>query len=465
MKKIGALLLTLLLCGSLFACAAAQNAQNAFLQSPEGAMIGRTFEEVEAAFGPFSTVYLEEGRPAAYVFSRSNVAFHFQAPLVQRSWAAKLTSKAGFIPGAIALRDIKSTDLCVGVSGRIRDFGIADSDVAEMSQSLAAFRPETEETKANTIYSLTTPDQAYAVRVFCASGETTITPNHQIEVMSVGRQGAADPSVTEFSFGGATIKVGETKVEIRASSRARRTISSQEFTDLVTYCPHLKSLILDFCDLEGEEQIGLLTDLTHLEIMSCALPDVSFVAGLTKLTELGICHNRISDLTPIEDLPLTYLNLADNPALGNGDLHSVANITTLETLYIYSMNLSSLSPLSSLTRLVTLNVNNDSKLTEDDLSVVSAFPKLRKLQINGTGVTSLDFLFDDCPNLRELYACKLTKLKNRNESLLKLTQLSRLSKLSVSKDIQESLDADTQAAYGMNAADWFKSKNVTLSFQ
>ena len=38
MKKIVALLLTLLLCGSLFACVAVQNAQDAFFQSEAGSM-------------------------------------------------------------------------------------------------------------------------------------------------------------------------------------------------------------------------------------------------------------------------------------------------------------------------------------------------------------------------------------------------------------------------------------------
>ena len=57
------------------------------------------------------------------------------------------------------------------------------------------------------------------------------------------------------------------------------------------------------------------------------------------------------------------------------------------------------------------------------------------------------------------------KLKNPTESILKLPQLERLSKLSVGKDLQESLDAQTQADYGMSAVDWFKSQDVTLSFQ
>ena len=205
MKKIVALLLTLLLCGSLFACVAVQNAQDAFFQSEAGSMIGKTYEEVEAAFGPLSVVYLEKDRPAAYIFNNSTVSFHFHAPLVQKRWAALLTDKVGFIPSSIALRDIQPTDKCIGVSGRIRDFGIADSDVNELSASLQTLRPEPEETKTNTIYTLTTPDQNYEVRVFCAKGETAVTPNHQIQVMLTKLTPAADPSVTEFTFGGVTI--------------------------------------------------------------------------------------------------------------------------------------------------------------------------------------------------------------------------------------------------------------------
>ena len=464
MKKIVALLLTLLLCGSLFACVAVQNAQDAFFQSEAGSMIGKTYEEVEAAFGPLSVVYLEKDRPAAYIFNNSTVSFHFHAPLVQKRWAALLTDKVGFIPSSIALRDIQPTDKCIGVSGRIRDFGIADSDVNELSASLQTLRPEPEETKTNTIYTLTTPDQNYEVRVFCAKGETAVTPNHQIQVMLTKLTPAADPSVTEFTFGGVTIPVGETKVEVRGTSKVHKTFTTQEFTDLVTYCPNLQSLVLDYGELSGVEQVGLLTDLTYLEIMTCGLNDISFVEDLTKLTHLSICHNNVSDITPIEDLPLTYLNLADNP-IGNGDLRSVGYINTMETLYIYSLNISDLSAISPLKRLTILNVNNDSRLNADDLSVVNCFPKLRKLQINGTGVTDLDFLFDDCPGLKELDARKLNKLDDRNETLLALAQHPNLTKLSLSKDIQESLDEDALALYSMSATDWFASQDVKVSFQ
>lgn len=464
MKKLGALLLILLLCGSLAACVAVQNAQNAFLQSEAGAMIGRTFEEVEAAFGPLSMVYLEEDRPAAYVFDRSIVSFHFDAAVAQKGWWIKLSEKAGFVPAAIALRDIEPTDRCVGVSGRIKDFGIADSDVNELSASLPALGAASVETKTNSVYTLTTPDQVYEVTVYCAKGTAAVTPSQQIQVMLANAASAADPAVTEFSFGGVMIPVGETKVEVRGTNRAHRTFTAQEFTDLVTYCPKLKTLVLDYGDLSGEEQIGLLTDLTYLEIMTCGLRDISFVEDLKKVTHLSLCHNDISDITPIEDLPLTYLNLADNP-IGNVDLRSVGYITSLETLYIYSLNISDLSGIRPLKRLYTLNVNNDSRLDEDDLAIIGYFPGLRKLQINGTGVTSLDFLFEECPGIKELDARKLNKLLNRNESILKLAQLAQLKKLSLSKDVQEGLDEETMAAFGMTAEDWFKSQNIAVSFQ
>ena len=471
MRKIGILLLVLLLCVSLFACAEVENAQNAFLRSPEGRMIGRTFREVEAAFGPFSLVYFEQDHPAAYIFGRSNVAFYFDAPQVQDAWAKQLANGVGYIPGAVALRDIQPGDVCVGVSGRIRDFGVADSDVAEISRYMASLRPASVETSNNTVYMVTTTDQAYDVYLYCAKGEVAVTSDHQVRIMAAGTEAqqeinpVADPNVTEFSFGGTVIPVNETRVEVRGDSAAHRTVTAKEFSDLVLYCPHLKTLILDYCDVSGEEQLGQLTELTYLEIMTCAVSDVSFVQELTNLTHLGLCHNDISDVTPLEELKLTYLNIADNPKLGNSAVRSVAKITTLNELYLYSLNISELSALKMLRHLNTLNINNDSRITQKELSKLTKLTRLHTLQINGTGVTSLDFLFTDFPNLKALEARRMRKLENRNQSFLNLVAHPSLTKLTLGKDDKDSLDADALANYGTTAEDWFKSHGITVKYR
>ena len=273
------------------------------------------------------------------------------------------------------------------------------------------------------------------------------------------------PVTVEFTFGGTAIPVGATEVEVRGESGARKKITAKEFKDLVRYCPELKSLVFDYCDLEGENQIGRLTELKKLEIMSCNLQDISFVEGLTKLTRLNVCHNRLFDLSAIEDLPLTFLNIADNPDLGNSDLRTVGRVTTLDTLYIYSLDISSLSPLKNLKRLYTLNVNNDSRITEEDLSDLYRITGLRKLQINGTGVTSLDFLFEDFPGLKELEARKMKKLVDPIVSFLGLAQHSNLTKLTISKDLKESMDEDANTAFGMDSTEWFKTQGITLIYK
>ena len=465
MKKLGILLLALALCCGLFAaCQQVQNAQDAFYKAPESAMIGRTFQEVEAAFGPFSMVYFEEDRSAAYIFTKTNIVFHFDAPQAEASWASKLTGGVGFIPAAVALRDIRSTDICTGVSGRIRDFGVADSDVNQIALYMQSLTLASYTTKTNTVYTMTTTDQVYDVYLYCALGENTVTPDHQVRVMAADA-GETEALPTEFSFGGSILQVGASKVEIRGSSGARKTVTAQEFADLVRYCPNLRSLILDYCDVTGEEQIGQLTELTSLEIMSCALPDISFVKGLTKLTRLSVCHNHLSDVSVIEGLKLTYLNLADNPNLGNSAVRSAAKITTLDTLHLYSLNISSLSSLRSLKRLNTLNVNNDSRIREDDLSNLSNLTSLHKLQINGTGVTSFDFLFTDFPNLRELEARNLSKLKNPSQSFFSLVNHPHLNKVTVSKSLQTTLDAYAWSKFSSTAVDYFKAKGVTLVFK
>ena len=110
-------------------------------------------------------------------------------------------------------------------------------------------------------------------------------------------------------------------------------------------------------------------------------------------------------------------------------------------------------------------MNNDSRITEEDIAKLYNLNNLRKLQINGTGVTSLDFLIEDFPYLKELEARKLNKLEDRNQSIFKLAQHPRLKKLTLSKDIKDSLDADAWAAYGMDSTDWFKTQGISVSFK
>lgn len=465
MKRIGILLLAALLCAGLFGCEQVKNVQDAFAASPEGGMIGKTFREVEAQFGPFSMVYLEKDRPAGYLFSKTNVMFHFDAPQAQASWASQLAGGVGFLPAAVALRSIRSTDVCIGVSGRIKDFGVADSDVNVMSQYMGSMHLASYDTENNTVYTLPTTDQAYEVFLYCAKGENRVTSDHQVRVMTAEMETVEESAVSEFSFGGIVVPVGATEVEVRGASGARRTVTAREFADLVKYCPHLRSLVLDYCDVTGEEQIGQLTELTNLEIMSCGIPDISFVSSLTKLTRLGVCHNHLSDVSAIEGLPLTYLNLGDNPNLGNSAVASVAKVTTLDTLYLYSLNISSLSDLRSLKRLNVLNVNNDSRITEDDLIKLKHLSHLHRLQINGTGVTSFDFIFDYFPNLRELEAKKMSKLQNFNQNMFRLAQHPHITKVTVSKDAQVGMDAYAWSNYGMDAEDYFAAQGVTLAFK
>ena len=504
MKKVGILLLLLLLCGSLLACTEVQNAQDAFARSAEGVMIGRTYQEVEAAFGPLSRVRLSEEQPAAYFFEKTDVAFHFDTLAAQAAWAAQLPEGTGDVPAATVLPDIRPTDLCIGVSGRIRDFGIAESDVAAMSKYVRLLKAKSFETKENTVYELTSPNKAYDVFLYCAHGETSFGLDHSVRIMTTGietqpaptpepaaepmaeptaeptpeptaeptaeptpeptPEPTAEPAVKAFSFGGVTIPVGEVKVEVRGSSRIHRKITAQEFSDLVRYCPGLNSLILDYCDVSGAEQLGQLTELTELRLMTCGLSDISFVRDLKNLTLLSLCHNDISDVSAIEKLPLTYLNLADNHKLGNNSLLSVAKVTSLTKLYLYDLHISNLSPLRSLKKLSTLNLNN-TRVTEKELAKLTHQSNLRILQISATAVTDLDFVMDTFPKLRELEARKLVKLQNPNPSFCQLAQHPHLDRLTLGKDSQSDLNAYVQANYGMSATAWFKSQGITLKFR
>ena len=137
MKKGLALAAVLLCVSMLFACVEAQNAQLAFSGSPGGQMIGRTFQEVEAAYGPFSMVYYGADRTPAFIFAGSNVSFQFAEEANQSQWRALLTDGTGYVPGAVALLSIQPGWVCTGVSGRIR----ASSSSPAKTRSRSSSRP------------------------------------------------------------------------------------------------------------------------------------------------------------------------------------------------------------------------------------------------------------------------------------------------------------------------------------
>ena len=191
MKKLLGILLVILLCIGTIGCAESERVQNTFQTSAEGSMIGRTFQEIEAAFGPFSMVYLETDWTPMYLFSKTNVGFYFSEVGTPDSWAAMQRSGTVFIPAAVALQTVRSTDVCTGVAGRISDFGVTERDITDLSQYLSVFQLNSYDTAANTVYTLTTGDQTLDVYVLVQKGRRAISGDDQIRVMQAGTVGSS----------------------------------------------------------------------------------------------------------------------------------------------------------------------------------------------------------------------------------------------------------------------------------
>ncbi len=105
------------------------------------------------------------------------------------------------------------------------------------------------------------------------------------------------------------------------------------------------------------------------------------LAKLPKLTALNVWRTQVTDqgLAAIASMPLTRLNLDDNPGIGDDGMDSVAKITTLEWLHVGKTKITDagLEKLKSLTKLVELRINNTVVTQEALAKFREAVPSLK----------------------------------------------------------------------------------------
>ena len=111
--------------------------------------------------------------------------------------------------------------------------------------------------------------------------------------------------------------------------------------------------------------------------------DYAPIAYCMSLMALDLGHNRITDLTFLEGLPLHYLILADNRIT---DLSPLAELTELEYLELFMNDVENLSPLTGLGNLIDLNL---SRTRIEDLTPLCSMKQLKRLWISrlGRGIT------------------------------------------------------------------------------
>ncbi len=212
----------------------------------------------------------------------------------------------------------------------------------------------------------------------------------------------ATPIPDSFLFGGKQIKTGTTKIDgkklgINGKKNKLTHIPENEVNDLVTLCPDLEELDLEYCFMDDYTPLGGLVKLRTLKLTYCgagggnAIKDIGWAKNLTELRTLSFSHNSIEDTAPLAGLTkLTYLHLAGNP-LENEDLEPIGKLTNLETLYLYDLKkITDVSPLAKLKKLTFLHIGHNSKLKS--VKALGKLTKLKYLRLNSTKVADLSYI-------------------------------------------------------------------------
>jgi hypothetical protein len=123
-------------------------------------------------------------------------------------------------------------------------------------------------------------------------------------------------------------------------------------------------------------------DTTILWLSSNLISDLTPLAVLTNLRNLGLRENQISDLTPLSELRnLRGLSLGNNQIT---DLTPLSKLTNLTNLSLIENQITDLSPLSDLINLTTLWLSNNQI---NDLTPLSELMNLHALSLNGNPVS------------------------------------------------------------------------------
>ncbi|MCY3549381.1 MAG: leucine-rich repeat domain-containing protein [Candidatus Poribacteria bacterium] len=239
-------------------------------------------------------------------------------------------------------------------------------------------------------------------------------------------------TITEGEMSG----IGDMNNEIIARTPAGTSgFGNTKITDLtgLEYATNLKIITLFY---EHITDLSPLADLTNLEELRLpgdtflikhgdiddqgpSITDISALTKLTKLKQLDLSEQSITDLEPLRELTaLTNLDLGASTETGNRSLSNLEPLKGLTALTILNLSynqitdVSHLSGLTALTRL-WLPVN----LGLQDISPLRTLTNLQLLHLNGTNIT------------HETLSETLPALSNLNDLNLLGTPISDLSVL------------------------------------
>jgi len=167
-------------------------------------------------------------------------------------------------------------------------------------------------------------------------------------------------------------------------------------------------------------EIFELKNLTHLNLQSNSLKDISGLEHFKKLIDLTLYDNEIVDISVLSELKnLNYLNIGSNNLT---KISSLAKLKKLVVLQLYSNVIKDISPLSHLTNIEHLNLHSN-QLT--DISPLYELTTLIFLRLSHNNITNLSPIAN-LKSLKELY---LTK--NEISDITPLSELKLLRRLTL----------------------------------
>ena len=137
---------------------------------------------------------------------------------------------------------------------------------------------------------------------------------------------------------------------------------------------HARVLWIKSGTLTDLDVVEHMTDVEELHLQGSKLANIAALRAMKKLTQLYIYGTAITDLSPLEGLPIRTLQIESCPLT---DLSPVANLKKLERFIVGECPVTDVTPLAS-SKMTQLNLSCK-ELT--DLRPLAQMPNLQRLQI------------------------------------------------------------------------------------
>jgi len=182
--------------------------------------------------------------------------------------------------------------------------------------------------------------------------------------------------------------------------------------------------------------IPKLRNLTDLAVCNQGITDVSPLSG-TQIVRLALGGNQISDLSPLSELPyLNELYVGKNPIV---QINALSICSFLRVLDISGTSVMDLSPIASL-ELHSLFLKDT---TCDDYSLLTGMPMLERLSVSNINERQLETI----SRLTSLTSLDYQGTAPDLAPLLKLTKLTRLTVFDSQFTSLEGIEALSQLTY------------------